>query len=192
MPIQTISGPTSEPVTLAEAKTHLNLRQSFTTHDDMITALIQAAREWCEQYTGRAFAPRTVTEYWDCWPRCYMELQKSPVAAVSGIQYYADDTGLLTTWAASAYYTDLVSEPARIVYNDDISLPSLDDRPNAVQTTYVTGYASISSVPAAIKQAMLLMVGFWYENREDMPTNETNNPRIRSAHALLNPFKVFV
>lgn len=191
MPIAVNTGPTAEPVTLAEAKTHLNLRQTFTTHDDMIQRIIQAAREWCEQYSGRVFAQRTVTEYWDCWPACYIELQKTPVLAVSGVQYYDDSTGALTTFAASAYYEDLVSEPARLVYNDDISLPSLDDRPNVVQATYVTGYAAISNVPAAIKQAILLLVGFYYENREDMPTNETSNPRIRSAQSLLNPYKVF-
>ena len=191
MPIQVLSPPISEPVTLVEAKMHLNLRNGFAAHDDMVAVLIQGAREWSEQYTGRSFASRTVTEHWDYWPTCGIELQRSPVIEVTSVKYIAENTEILETLSPAAYYIDTVSEPARIVYNNDLSLPSLYERPNSVQVTYIAGYSDVANIPAAIKQAILLMVGFWYENREDMPTNETNNPRIRSAQALLNSFKIF-
>lgn len=53
-----------EPVTLGEAQRHLEV-DTFGTPaesdwDDWIEAHIPAAREYCEQYLGRALAPRTM------------------------------------------------------------------------------------------------------------------------------------
>ena len=45
--------PTSEPVTLAEAKNFL--RVTITDDDLLISSLITAAREACEAFTGRSF-----------------------------------------------------------------------------------------------------------------------------------------
>jgi hypothetical protein len=40
--------------------------------------------------------------------------------------------------------------------------------------------------PPAVKQAMLLTIGFWYENREDMAMK---SPSTRSAHNLLKAYR---
>jgi uncharacterized phiE125 gp8 family phage protein len=37
-----------------------------------------------------------------------------------------------------------------------------------VTITYVAGYADVAHVPQSIKQAMLLLLATWYENREDV------------------------
>ncbi len=52
--LERVTGPEIEPVTLAEMKRHLRCYSDLTTEDDDITALIVAAREWVEDYTGRA------------------------------------------------------------------------------------------------------------------------------------------
>ena len=46
--------PVLEPVTLAEAKLHLRSYTSDIAEDDLINGLLVAAREWVEDYTGRA------------------------------------------------------------------------------------------------------------------------------------------
>ena len=52
--LERVSDPDIEAITLAEAKLHLRTFSSNTDDDARITDLIQAAREWVEDYTGRA------------------------------------------------------------------------------------------------------------------------------------------
>jgi len=56
--LERVTDPDIEAVSLAEMKLHLRCYES-TTEDDMITALITAAREWVEDYTGRALIDQT-------------------------------------------------------------------------------------------------------------------------------------
>ena len=37
---------------------------------------------------------------------------------------------------------------------------------NAVNVTFVAGYGGASAVPSSFKQAIQLLAGHWYENRE--------------------------
>lgn len=49
-----ISQPSLEPVTLEEARLHLKCIDGVTTDNDLIESLITVAREWAEDFTGRA------------------------------------------------------------------------------------------------------------------------------------------
>jgi uncharacterized phiE125 gp8 family phage protein len=57
--LERVTQPEFEPVTLAEMKRHLRAYDDITTDDDDITALIKAAREWVEDYTGRTLIDTT-------------------------------------------------------------------------------------------------------------------------------------
>ena len=57
--LELVSAPEIEPVTLAEAKLHLGEFDDVTTHDDEISELVTAAREWAEKFTGRALIDQT-------------------------------------------------------------------------------------------------------------------------------------
>ena len=57
--LERVSGPDIEPITLAEAKRHLGEFDDVTTRDDDVSGLIQAAREWVEDYTARALIDQT-------------------------------------------------------------------------------------------------------------------------------------
>lgn len=52
--LERVTHPATEPITLAAMKTHLREFSSVTARDADITALVQGAREWVEDYTGRA------------------------------------------------------------------------------------------------------------------------------------------
>lgn len=52
--LERLSQPEIEPVTLAEMKRHLRCYADVLTEDADITGLIVSAREWVEEYTGRA------------------------------------------------------------------------------------------------------------------------------------------
>jgi uncharacterized phiE125 gp8 family phage protein len=64
------------------------------------------------------------------------------------------------------------------------------DRADAVTIEFTAGYgAAASAVPAEIKQAMYLMIGHWYENRESVNVGNIVNELPFAAQALLEPFQ---
>ena len=160
-----VTPPALEPLTLAEAKVHC--RVDDTSEDDLLTALIVAARKHCENYTGASF----VTQTWraDFWRfPCYrgsLRLPHGPVQSITSISYY-DDLGVDTVLDASDYDTDLTERLAKVWLAPDEALPAVQVQPNAVRVTYVAGFgATAASVPQTIRQAMLLLIGQWYDNR---------------------------
>lgn len=162
---EVVTAPASEPVTLAEAK--LQCRVTSTDEDDLLTSLIQVARELVEIHTERALITQTRRIWLDRFPmECgqFLEIPFRPIASISSVMY-RDTAGDWQTWSTDDYVTDLVSAPARIqpVYGG--MYPVTQWQMNSVKVQFVCGAAS-GSVPAAAKHAMKLLIGHWYENRE--------------------------
>ena len=57
--LERVTEPEIEPIDLAEMKRHLRCFAEVTTEDADITTLIAGAREWVEDYTGRALIDQT-------------------------------------------------------------------------------------------------------------------------------------
>lgn len=180
--------PAVEPVTLVEAKSHL--RVDHTDEDDLISILIQAAREMVEKHTNRSLITQTRVIKLDGFPwGDTLRLTDGPVSSITSI-YYDDDADANTLLASSLYWTDLDSNIPRVRVKS--SFPSTYDKPNAVQITYIAGYGADGSyVPQPLKQAMLLILGHLYENRQQVivsgsPTGALEIPF--GANALMSPY----
>jgi hypothetical protein len=179
------SAPAAEPVTLAEAKSHLNVGHS--DDDGLIARLIQAAREQTEAETDRRWMPQTVTVTLMRFPTCVQDdccfpfdvfkngpsvkgiaLPFAPVSAISAVRYY-DEGGTLRTLAANADYLPWLSHLPPLIFPAPGKYWPLVQagRPAAVEIECVAGYANALAVPAAAKSAMLLAIGYWYEHRGD-------------------------
>lgn len=158
--------PTTEPVSLDEAKSQCRVD---TSDDDIfITGLIAAARDYVEKTARRAFITQTWRLSLDEWP-CgdEIELPKPPLVSVSSI-IYKDTVGAQTTLSSSTYIVDTDSEPGRVKLAYGESWPSDTLYPaNPIQITYVAGYGVAAAVPQWAKQAIKLLIGHWYENREE-------------------------
>lgn len=153
--------PAAEPVSVEEAKDWARITES--AEDAIVERLITRAREMVESYTGRALLSQTVVQRWDYWPR-YLEMLRAPVASVTSLQYI-DTVGVTQTIGTSNYYTDLVSEPARLVPLPSYAWPSLQDgRPNAIILTYVAGHTDADDVPEGIKVAIMQLVRAWMDD----------------------------
>ncbi len=63
--LERTEAPTSEPISTAEMKRHLNLYEEITDRDVDVDQLITAAREWVEDLTGRALFAQTWTLSFD-------------------------------------------------------------------------------------------------------------------------------
>ena len=158
--------PAKEPVTLAEAKSHL--RVEITDDDTLINSLIKAARRHVENVCSRALITQTWYLYLDAFPASGKEIKipLPPLGSIVNIAYI-DTDGVTQTLAASKYTVDAKSEPARVkeAYNE--TWPDTREIINAVTVEFTCGYgADETSIPEPIRQAMLMLIGHWYENRE--------------------------
>jgi uncharacterized phiE125 gp8 family phage protein len=160
-----VTAPTSEPVTVAEAKAHL--RVDLSDDDVLIESLITAARVHIEDATSRALITQTWRINLDDWPPCgYLCLPRPPLQSVTSV-VYTDSAGTAATLSASKYAADTDSEPGRIVLNCGQTWPVTTlATSNPIVITYIAGYGAAAAVPQQLKQAILLLLGHWYENRE--------------------------
>ena len=199
---QLITGPTQEPVTVAQAKLHL--RVDFSQDDNLIGALISAAREYAENYCNRAFFAQTWTLTLDTFPYIpqpfsswidafAINIPRPRLQSIESITYY-DQFYNQQSVSSSLYFVDSNSEPARIapVNGQTWPYPAIYV-PGTVQLTYICGsYGTgdtYSPLPVSIQQAILLLVGHWYANREAVgPSAMTPVPL--AVQALLEPYRV--
>lgn len=167
--------PSVEPISLDTAKAQC--RVEIDDDDTLITSLITAARRYAEVYQRRAFITSTWSYTLDWFPiysmNCFVpgeiKLPVPPVQSVSSLQYY-DPSGTLQTYDPSLYVVDLTSQQARIIplYGTPWPLTNLY-RPNSVIVSFVAGYGdSGSSVPQTTIQAMLMLIAYWYAQRESV------------------------
>tara|TARA_R100001509_G_scaffold140040_2_gene94712 strand:- start:6372 stop:6956 length:585 start_codon:yes stop_codon:yes gene_type:complete len=175
-------------VSLSEAKDHL--RVSNSADDTLITNLILAATQAAQNYTNRFFINHSVRMDCDTWEET-LYFYKSPVFSSTTIEYYGTSATIYDVWDSSNYIVDKVHEPARLLLQADKSYPDLADRKAAIKITYVSGYGTASTdVPQAIKQAVLLMIGNFYENRQEVVVGRIATEMPKSAQYLLDQYKV--
>lgn len=178
--------PTAEPMSLAEAREHL--RVDHYEDDGVITGCVLAARQHIENTTGLALVATTFTMTLDEFPGLQIELPREPVQSVSAVRY-TNDAGVVTTWSSSEYEVDLYSMPPRLRPRDGYSWPSPKDVLGAVQIEFVAGYGGVQAVPQPIMQAMRLLVGHFYENREASVVGTSAVALPFAVDALLAPYR---
>lgn len=164
-----VTRPASEPLTLTEAKKHLEIAASDTSHDEHISNLITQAREQWERDTDTSCCYTTwrvkFQEYFS-----HLRLPKRPISSITSIQYY-DGNNTLQTLSTSIYQLDTSRGLVRLAYQQ--VLPATSARWDAWTITYVSGYSADGlHVPAVAKSAMKLLIGHLFENRDMMtPSN---------------------
>ena len=183
MSLQLTTPPAAEPVTLDQAKAHL--RVDTTDDDALITALIAAARARAEWHTGRAFVTQGWTLWLDGWPcNGVIEIPLPPLQSVQSVTAYAPDDSA-TGLDAATYQVDTASAPARLALKPNASPPVNLRALNAIAIAFTAGYGEAADVPAAIQQAILMIVAALYAHRGDEAAEIP-----QEALALLAPYRV--
>jgi hypothetical protein len=179
--------PAAEPLSLAEVKTFL--RVDHSNDDSLIAGLITAARQICEDATGRSLITRSYSLYLDCWPGTtalgwwdgvqegadvllksgVLDLPRPPLAAVSKINVY-DAGNAATEFVSANYFVDTAGIPGRIVLKEG-SLPPIPGRvANGIEIQFTAGYgAAAENVPTVLRQGMKQVISRFYEHRGDTP-----------------------
>lgn len=182
--ITLVTGPTAEPVTLAEAKAWARI--DGDTEDALLEQLITTARVAAEQYIRGSIISQTrkltldlygsgladnladgvydlpVTVLYGGLPQ-QINLPAGPVQSITSVVTY-DLSNAATTYSADNYSLDSAGD--RLFLNYGAIWPSNMRQRAACAITYVTGYGDTStSVPQPIKTAILIHVATLYEQR---------------------------
>jgi len=199
---------TTSAVATSEQKSFM--RVDFSDDDTLIAELVKASQNVIETYINRAITTQTLSLFLDRLPfyndvrlqegvftapdleynSNFIVLPKPPVASVTHVKYYAnDDTA--STFSATNYYVDTISEQARVVLKKGVSWPTVAEtrNANAYEIKYVAGYGGASDVPEPITHAIKLLTTHLYENREAV-TSLSVNAIPYTIGALLQPYKV--
>lgn len=176
MTLKLITDVTAEQVTLEQARKHCQITPegSPPVHDDdalLSDILIPAAREWAEDFTGLAMAPKTYELVLDAFPEGGdIELKVGPVTAIESITY-VDEDGAEQTVDSAAYTLDETSTPQWVMPAVDTEWPATLEAANVVRVRFRAGFSLPDESPVVIALpkkamiAMLLVIVHLYENR---------------------------
>jgi uncharacterized phiE125 gp8 family phage protein len=170
MALTLVQAPTLSALTVDEAKLHL--RVSSNAEDTLITALIEAATQECEQLTQRAILAQDWRLTLDQWPSTsgtssVIELPRGRVTAVKTVTYVDAATGNTNTLAGTEYQLDGSSDyMGRLMPAYGKTWPQARLQLAAVAITFTAGWPTAAEVPQLIKAWLKLRIGALYENRE--------------------------
>ena len=175
--------PPAPLVSLDEAKLHLRV-EGFD-EDSLIQGYIVAASAYIDGPFGilrRAVGFQTL----EVRSNVFSGLDRLPVGPVLAIEEvkYIDTAGVEQT-LGDAVYT-LAAD--RFCLASNARWPSLRGDASGVRVRYTAGF---EVVPASIQQAVLLLVGQWYEMRSAVTVGQTANEIPHAVRALLAPYKIF-
>jgi len=173
--------PIFEPVSLNDAKVYLRTIVGDDSEDDaVIIPMITAAREFCENATGRALAVQTVTAY----PRTFepARLPRTPIIRLVSASY-TDKNGTEHEIPASDMR---LSRDAIVTFSNIPSVEELNST-DPIAVTYEAGYTML---PFALRQAILMLIGHWYNNREAVQIGSRIN-EVAAQHAFDNLIKQY-
>lgn len=177
-----ITPPAQPALSLSQARAHL--RVSHDDEDAMIADLIAAAAAMIEGPDGIGYAlhPQTWRLTLDAFP-ARLRLPLRPVTGVSEVRYL-DTEGDERVLDEEEYHVAISGGAALLVPEVNGQWPVTRPVPGAVRITFEAG----AGVPPALRTAMLLMIGNWYDSREDME-RAAQGQWPQSVAALVDPYR---
>jgi uncharacterized phiE125 gp8 family phage protein len=176
-----ITPPTVEPISAVEAVAYMRI----DAPDSYVSDIIKAAREYCEDFQHRAY----ITQTWE------MALQKFPRAGNDRLNNYQQTSvielpkGCLQS-VDSFIFTDYsgavniliegtnfiistrgvlgrIAPPYAVIWPPNPLFPI-----DPIVIKFTCGYGNTSdTVPMKIKQAMYMLISYWYDNRPPTSAN---------------------
>lgn len=173
--LELLDAPATTPITLAEVKDQLRVEGS--DDDTLLTRLIDVAVAYTD--VKGALGQAMIAQKWGQWvestPPQTVSLILGPVTGVTAVKYY-DPDGALQTDTLSNYQVTGTEFATIIGPKSGFNWPATQDRSDAIRIEYEIGYGTATTdVPQTIRHALMLLVGHWYDNREDTQMDELSN-----------------
>ena len=168
-------------VPLSEVKEFLRVDSS--DEDTTITALLDAAVAWVEDYCNRSFTAGGRAVFHVERGR-NAALAYGPVTAITHVKY-DDTTGAEQTLSTDKYYITAATDGSMMIYfHDTPDLETYNAHP--VRVTAAVGVEESHNVKHAVK----MLVAHWYENRRAVVTGTITAEIPLGVAALLNPYRI--
>lgn len=185
------TAPTKYPVSLEEAKAHLNITLGWTEDDDYIKSLLYVATKKAEQFLRRRLITQTWYAYYDAWPdENYFVLPFGQLQSVTSVKYTETDT-TQNTWSATEYNADTDADPGRVILEYDYVWPTETLHPqNPIVIEFVCGYGDTGAdVEVNIKHAIKIIIDDLYNNRGDNLIG-VSGQNLNASKCLLMPYRL--
>jgi len=154
-------------VSADEMKRHLIVKNLTSDLSLDLTDKIKEAIDRVEGMSRRSLRAASFRLVLDDWPvSCIIPLDRYPLIGVSSVKYRRDTDGAWTPMTLDTdYKVDKLSKPARILM---INPPSLyTDELSKIEIIFSAGHVTNSTVPPKARQAVKLLVGTEFEERQD-------------------------
>lgn len=182
-----ITPPAQKVLSLDQVKAHC--RVDHNDDDTLLERLIDVVTSYLDGYSGilrRCLINQTWRQKLCDWPQgsvIYL-----PLSSVSEVSIRYTDSNGSEQSVNDEEYKILDDHCSSFIYfKDSFSRPQLSDE---ASIDFVSGYGPTSeAVPDAIKHAMLLLIGHYYENREASMVGVSVTDLPMGVNALLNPFR---
>lgn len=175
--LKQVTSPAVEIVSVEDCKLHAHINNDY--EDSIIENWIKAAREEAESYQRRSFISRVFDLSFDGFPSLPIMIPRSPIITIDSVKYYDVDNVETTYYSRlpdiggnypdtnSDLFIDLDSVPARVCHAYGKGWPSATLREmKSLIIRFTSGYGvDHSSIPATVKDAIMLYVAYRYENR---------------------------
>lgn len=175
----------TEAISLGEARKQCRIDDIDS--DDVLRIYIESARNYVENWMNNALVEATYAFYFDCSQASY-EIYR-PIVSITSFEYkIVTNTGVYGgSLTGGDYHLD--SKQGLITLNDSV-MTDLYPQSNAIKITAVAGQPNIGLIKGDIKLAMLLMIGHWYENRENSSVVQLNEIPL-GAKDLLAAYRAY-
>lgn len=159
MSIETLQGPTSEPVSLSEIKAYLRI--SHDEEDAALAAFARTARSLCEAFTGHRLIATLLEQRATDRPSGWIRLLAEPVRSVQAV--LIEDAAGDTQPVVGEGYLFKLSETG--IGRLRVSAPIGQDETVVIQ--FWAGLATDwNGVPEALRQGILRLVAHLYAHRD--------------------------
>lgn len=157
MTFELITPPAAEPFSLSDIRAALRI--DHTSDDDVLMRLAVTARRLIERRLGLAIAEQTWRYTERKAPCGQWTLRPGPVTAITAAEaHYGESVLPLDAWVL------IPGRPAIL----DIEAPSshAGESFTALHVTFTSGHADVSTTPADLIQAIMMLTAHYYEHRE--------------------------
>lgn len=162
--LKLISGPSIEPLTLAETLEHCHANSGV--EDNWFYRTIAAGRREAEIFQRRAYISQQWQLTFNGIPQMPFEIPRPPTISIDSISTF-DIDDIETSLSTSDFLVDTDSEPARLTVNYNYTIPDYVARTiKSFVITFTAGYGtSRDDVPDDVKYAILEFVSYYYDHR---------------------------